>query len=182
MNAMDFIISLIDGSGGSIQGRTLLQKRAYFVTELGGVNAHLGFDAHFYGPYSYVVENALTHLKNLRFVSESATAYGVDNSGFEMRRYDYRLTADGERIAARLRNTEEYLTIKRALNLLANTGNPDYMELSIAAKALFLLKKKKEGMSKAEIMREAQKFDWNIRPASLESAVSILEKLGIVRA
>jgi uncharacterized protein YwgA len=182
MNAMDFIISLIDASGGSIQGRTLLQKRAYFVTELGDIDVRLGFDAYFYGPYSSVVENAMTHLKNLRFVSEGATAYGIDNAGFEMKRYDYRLTADGESIAARLRNTAEYAAIKRSLNLLSKAGNPDYMELSIAAKALFILKKKKEGMSKAEILREAQKFDWNIRPTSLESAVSILEKLGMVRA
>ncbi len=182
MNAMDFIISLIDASGGSVQGRTLLQKRAYFVTQLGDIDVHLGFDAHFYGPYSSIVESTMTHLKNLRFVSEGATAYGIDNAGFEMKRYDYRLTPDGESIAARLRRTPEYAAIKRALSLLSKAGNPDYMELSIAAKALFLLKKKKEGMSKAEILREAQKFDWNIRPSSLESAVSILEKLGIVHA
>jgi uncharacterized protein YwgA len=182
MNPMDFLISLIDASGGSIQGRTLLQKRAYFVTELGGVDAHLGFDAHFYGPFSSVVENTMTHLKNLRFVSEGTMAYGVDNAGFEMKRYDYRLTADGEKIAKQLRDAPEYAVIKDALNALCTAGNPDYMELSIAAKALFVLKKKKEGMSKAEILREAQKFDWNIRPSSLEAAVGILEKLNIVQA
>jgi uncharacterized protein YwgA len=182
MNAMDFIISLIDASGGSIQGRTLLQKRAYFVIELSEIDVRLGFDAHFYGPYSSVVDNTMTHLKNLRFVSEGATAYGVDNAGFEMKRYDYTLTADGVRIAARLRNTPEYAAIKTSLSLLSKAGNPDYISLSIAAKALFLLKKKKEGMSKAEILREAQKFEWNIRPTSLESAVSILEKLGMVQA
>jgi len=182
MNAMDFLISLIDASGGTVQGRTLLQKRAYFVTQLSKVNAHLDFDAHFYGPYSSVVENTMTQLKNLRFVAESATAYGVNNAGFEMRRYDYRLTPDGEKIAAGLRKTTEYAAVKQAVNVLSKAGNPDYMTLSIAAKALFILQKKKEGMSKTEIMREAQKFDWNIRPASLESAVSILEKLGMVHA
>lgn len=182
MNTMDFLISLIDVSGGSIQGRTLLQKRAYFVTELANVDAALGFDAHYYGPYSSVIENTLTHLKNLRFVSESATAYGVDNSGFEMKRYDYRLTPDGEKIAARLRGTPAYTSIEEGLGLLAKAGNPDYMSLSIAAKALFLLKKKREGMSRIEILREAQKFAWNIPPSSLENAVSILEKIGIVRS
>jgi uncharacterized protein YwgA len=143
MNAMDFLISLIDISGG-VQGRTLLQKRAYFVTELVGVDACLNFDAHFYGPYSPVVENTMTHLKNLRFVEESATAYGVDNAGFEMKRYDYRLTSDGEKIASRLRNTFEYNQIKKGLSLLRDAGNPDYMELSIAAKALFILRKRRE--------------------------------------
>jgi hypothetical protein len=36
-------------------------------------------------------------------------------------------------------------------------------------------------MSKQEIIREAQKIDWNIQPASLETAVLFLERLGVLR-
>ena len=182
MNATDFLISLIDASDGVVHGRTLLQKRAYFVTQLVGVDVNLGFDAHFYGPYSSVVENTLTHLKNLSFVEESATAYGIDNAGFEMKRYDYKLTADGRKIAANLRESNEYKAIRNGLMLLIKAGDPNYMELSIAAKAFFILRKKKEAMSKQEILREAQKFEWNIQRSSLESAVSILERLGVLQA
>lgn len=181
MNATNFLISLVDACGGTIQGRTMFQKRAYFVTLLTDLQLDLGFDAHFYGPYSSVVDNTITQLKNLSFIQESATAYGVDDTGFEMRRYDYKLTPDGQRIAARLRETPEYAVIRNAIGKLAQAGNVNYMELSIAAKAFFILKKRKEGMSKQEIIREARKFEWNIHPASLESAVSFLERLDMLR-
>lgn len=182
MNAADFLISLLDASGAAgIAGRTLLQKRAYFVQLLADVDVNLGFDAHFYGPYSPIIDNTLTTLKNLRFIEESATAYGYDSTGFEMKRYDYRLTPDGQQIAHKLREMPEYEEIKGAISRQLQAGNPNYMELAVAAKAFFVLKKKKEGLSKQEITREAQKFDWNIAPGSLETAISFLERLGILR-
>jgi uncharacterized protein YwgA len=181
MNAADFLLSLIDASGGAIQGRTLFQKRAYFVTLLSGLDVSLDFNAHFYGPYSAVVDNTITHLKNLRFIDESATAYGVDNTGFEMKRYDYKLTSDGQRISAKLRETAEYQKIREIVTQMLQAGNLSYMELSIAAKAFFILRNKKETLSKQEIIREAQKFDWNIQPTSLATAVSFLDRLGVLQ-
>jgi uncharacterized protein YwgA len=180
MNAVDFLISLVDASGGSIPGRTLLQKRAYFAQVLAGVDIDLDYDAHFYGPYSPIVDNTITNLKNLCFLQESAIAYGVNNTGFEMKRYDYRLTPDGQAIASRLRDTPEYMKIREAVNRLSVAGNLNYMELSVAAKAFFILKRKKEGLSRAEIAAEARKFDWNIPVESLETAVSFLERLGVL--
>lgn len=181
MNPADFIISLIDASGGAVPGRTLLQKRAYFAQLIAGVNAGLDFDAHFYGPYSQVVDNTITNLKNLSFLQEHATSYGVDSTGFEMKRYDYQLTPDGREIAARLRETADYSKIRDAVDQLTNAGNLNYMELSIAAKAFFVLKKKKDGLSKDEIIREARKFDWNITPGALQTAVVFLERLGVLQ-
>src|SRR4029077_10969980 len=142
MNTTDFVISLVDASGGSIQGRTLLQKRAYFLTLLAGLDLDVAFDARFYRPYSAVVDNTITQLKNLRFIEESATACGVDNTGFEMKRYDYRLTPDGQEIAGKLRDTPEYAQIRQIINRMAESGNLNYLELSIAAKAFFILKKR----------------------------------------
>lgn len=180
MTATDFLISLMDASGGGIQGRTLLQKRAYFVKLLTDLDVDLGFDAHFYGPYSAVIDNTITHLKNLSFVQEGSTAYGVNQTGFEMKRYDYRLTPDGQKIALKLRENDEYTKVKSAVERLTQAGNPNYMELSIAAKAYYILKRRNEGMSKYEIIREALKFAWNIESTSLESGVSFLEKLGVL--
>jgi uncharacterized protein YwgA len=180
MNATDFLILLVDASGGSVQGRTLLQKRAFFVTVLVDLDVDLGFDAHFYGPYSSVVDNGVTQLKNLRFIEECVTAYGTDIAGFEMKRYDYKLTADGQQIAATMRESPEYRQIGTCVKRLSEAGNLNYMELSIAAKAVYILRKKAKGMSKQEIISEAHKFDWNIMPSSLETAVSFLEKLNVL--
>jgi uncharacterized protein len=181
MNATDFLILLIDTSGGIVRGRTLLQKRAYFVSLLADLDVSLEFDAYFYGPYSSIIESSIAQLKNLRFIEESATAYGVDSTGFEMKRYDYKLTPDGQQIAAKLRETAEHQQIKNIVMRLSEAGNLNYMELSIAAKALFILRKKAKTMSKHEILREAQKFSWNIQPNSLETAVSFLEKLNVLQ-
>lgn len=181
MNSTDFVILLVDAFGGNVQGRTLLQKRAFFVTLLGELDVDLGFDAHFYGPYSSAVDNSVTQLKNLRFIEESANSYGVDSTGFEMKRYDYKLTSDGQQIAAALRGTAEYRKIRSAVERLSEAGNLNYFELSIAAKAFFLLRKKAKAMSKQEVIREAQKFDWDITPSSLETAVSFLERISVLQ-
>ena len=77
---------IVDALGGNVQGRTLLQKRAFFVTLLVDLDDDLGFDAYFYGPVSSVIDNSVTQLKNWRFIEESATAYGIDSTGFEMKR------------------------------------------------------------------------------------------------
>lgn len=182
MNSTIFLISLIDAWGGTIQGRTLLQKRAYFVALLTDIRVDLGFDAHFYGPYSPTVDNTVTQLKNLRFIEEQATAYGVNETGFEIKRYDYKLTPDGITVARKLRESPEYSKIKSAVERMTQAGSLNYMELSIAAKAFFILKKRVKAMSKEEITREARNFDWNLKPAALDKAVSFLESLDILRS
>jgi hypothetical protein len=183
MNASDFVLSLISGFGGWIQGRTLLQKRAYFVAQLAGVPVELGYDAHYYGPYSAVVDNCVARLKSLGFVAEENLGFGITNtSGFEMKRYDYRVTEDGKRILESLRNREDYQRVERACIAILEAGDPNYFVLSIAAKADFILGKRGKAMTRSEIVREAQKFDWHIQGDALNSAVTFLEKLGLVHA
>ena len=180
MKPTDFLLCLIDASGGSIQGRTLLQKRAFFVTELTGQDFGLKFDAHYYGPFSPTVEGTATQLKNLGFLQESSTGFGIISDGFEVRRYNYTLTEDGKFMVERLRHTPEYKTISDATHRILAAGDPNYMELSIAAKAYFILKKK-EGtvMSVADLIKEAEKYNWNISPQSLKRAVSFLSSINL---
>src|SRR5579884_532450 len=157
MKPTDFLLCLIDASGGAITGRTLLQKRAFFVNELIDEDFGLKFDAHYYGPYSPIVEGTTTQLKNLGFLQESNTGFGIISEGFEMRRYDYALTDDGRYLVRQLRETPEYKKISDATHRMQEAGNPNYMELSIAAKAYFLLKKKAgTGMSVGDLIQEAE--------------------------
>ena len=180
MKPTDFLLCLIDASGGSIEGRTLLQKRAFFVTQLIGDDFGLKFDAHYYGPFSSTVEGAATQLKNLGFLQESSTGFGILSDGFEVRRYDYSLTKDGQFIVGRLNKTPEYKRISEATKRILAAGDPNYMELSIAAKAYFLLKKKEgTGMSVAELIKEAEKYSWNISPQSVKRAISFLKSIDL---
>jgi len=182
MTADDFLLLVIQYFGGEIQGRTLLQKRAFFASVLSGVDPGLRFDAHYYGPYSSTVDNTLGRLRALGFVSEDNLGFGVAPSGFEMRRYDYRLTDDGKQIVRVLESQPEFQAVKSACQRILSAGDPDYFTLSIAAKAFFILRKRDgKGMSRNEIIGEAKKFDWNITPDSLEKAVSFLEQVSLVR-
>lgn len=180
MRPTDFLLCLVDASGGAIEGRTLLQKRAYFVTQLLGEDFGLKFDAHFYGPYSSTVEGTTTQLKNLGFLQESSTGFGTISEGFEVRRYDYSLTSDGKVLVERLRNTPEYKHISEATHRMLSAGNPNYMELSIAAKAYFLLKKKEgTGMSVGDLIKQAEKYSWNISSESVKRAIGFLTSIGL---
>jgi uncharacterized protein YwgA len=180
MNPTDFVLSLIDAAGGEIPGRTLLQKRAFFVTELTGDDFDLKFDAHYYGPYSATVEGTTTQLKNLGFLQESATGFGAVKDGFEVRRYTYSLTEDGRQVVEHLRQTAEYQRIRVAMERILSAGDPNYVELSIAAKTYFLLKRKEGGkMTLRELSKEAKKYNWNISPASVEKAADFLGQVGL---
>ena len=184
MNSTDFLILLIHASGG-IRGRTLLQKRAFFVAQLAGLSFDEDFVAHYYGPYSPPLDTAITHLKTLGLVEERMTGFGASGtSGFEMRRFDYQLTEDGESIAESLKvkYAQDYQAVLDSLERIEAAGNPNYFELSIAAKAYYILKKKDRAMNRKEIIAAATSFDWNIQPDSLERAVSFLEKVGLAQS
>src|SRR5258708_13793426 len=128
MKPTDFLLCLIDASGGKVQGRTLLQKRAFFVAELIGEDFGLKFDAHYYGPYSATVEGTTTQMKNLGFLQESSTGFGIVSDGFEVRRDDYSLTEDGKKLLEGLPPSPEYSVIKKSTETLLTSGNPSYAD------------------------------------------------------
>src|SRR5487761_771666 len=159
MNASQFLLSLIKACGEKVHGRTLLQKQSYFVSLLSGIPIDLGYQAHYYGPYSATVDGTLTQLKNLGFVEEASTGFGMVSGGFEMRRYDYRLTKDGKKVVAPFLNSPDHKGIEAAVRKIQEAGEPDYMELSIAAKAFYILRNQGKMMSTAELLKEAKKFN-----------------------
>ncbi len=180
MNPAQFLLCLIDASrSGEIQGRTLLQKRAYFVSLLTSSSVELGFDAHYYGPYSAIVDGTVVELKNLGFVEETGTGFGVVSGGFEMRRYDYRLSPDGKRVVESLRGSDSYQKIQQALERISAAGDPNYMELSMAAKAFYILRKENRPMTRDQLAHAAESFNWQIGQVSLERAILFLRNLGL---
>ena len=184
MRPTDFLICLLDASAGSIQGRTLLQKRAFFVCQDPKIEVALDFIPHYYGPFSPTLDVALGELKSLGFVDEATTGFGlVGTSGFEIRRHDYHLTDDGKQIAGLLKQSdvEAYERITAGFQRIKEAGDPNYMELSVAAKAFFILKRKNRPLTHEEVLRAASDFNWNISEQSLGRAVSFLEKLGLVQ-
>lgn len=182
MNAKETVLLILSGYGGSVAGKTMLQKVGYFVDVV--LDLDLRFNAHYYGPYSPVIEQAIAELKSLEFITEQRIGFGVANSsGFgELKRFDYRLTQDGDMIVAHIlkKQKEEAQAILDLIEKIRSAGDPDYISLSIAAKSFFILRKQERAMAPGEIILAAKGFDWKLREEDIEKALALLQKLDLV--
>jgi uncharacterized protein YwgA len=184
MRTSEFLLCVIDAMGGSVRGRTLLQKTCYFVSVQLEEQDDLDFKAHYYGPYSPAID-VLARMDDLGFVEGHTIGFGAaDPSGFEIRRTDYELTNEGKEIAAILRKqrNSEYVRVKGAVDKIKAAGNPGYFELSIAAKTYYIIHNKKGTLTNQTILSEAKQLGWNVEASSLNRAVNFLEELNLIRA
>lgn len=181
MEPRDVVLILLDAYGGQICGRTLLQKLCYFAEVKAGLN--LGFRAHYYGPYSAVVEQSVEEAKALGFVSEEPMPWGISSSFGELRRFDYGLTGDGKIIVAELKKQkpDEYARLTGIVQQIRAFGDPDYRELSLAAKTYFILHKKEKAVTYKQLEEEAKRFNWELSPESVKKATDFLCQLGLAK-
>ena len=184
MNPRDVVLMVLDTYGGSVSGKTLLQKVCYFIDV--AFDFDLGFKAHHYGPYAPAIEDAIGELKELGFIQEETTGFGVmSSSGFgELKRFDYRLTKDGEEVITSLKDKlpEAWKSISIMVNNIREHGNPNYLDLSVAAKSYFILKKQNKPMTDFEIENEAKKFGWQIDSQNIQKAIKLLGNLHLVKS
>jgi len=181
MRTRDLLILAYDAFGGEIRGKTTLQKRIYFLGEALGYE--LGYEAHYYGPYSSEVANANAELKSLGYLDESISTWGnITPQGFEIIRYDYNLTGDGQSFAERKKkvHSEQWGRIREVAKTIQEAGEVNYMELSIAAKAYFILKRQGGSANLTTIEKIARRFGWSISSDELRKAVLFLERINFV--
>ncbi len=135
------MLLVLAASGGKISGKTLLQKRLYFVSLK--LKKDLRYKAHYYGPYSAEINASLSECVGLDFVEAKTSGFGVaDQAGYEVRRYDYVLTDEGVEMVEDLktRPKQEYDYICQTLNVLEKAGAAkDYQDLSIVAKTMHIV-------------------------------------------
>jgi len=147
------------------------------------IEQDLGYDAHYYGPYSAEVANSNLELKSIEFVSEGATVYGRNEQGFEKVHYEYSFSDLGRRVAddLALKYPELWNQICNAAKVVESGGDLNYMELSIAAKAYYVLTQKLGGKgSLKDIEKLLPKFGWSVTENQLYKAASFLEKANLV--
>ena len=180
VSVRDFVLLGYRAFDGAIRGKTMLQKRMYFLSVF--LNVDLGYGPHYYGPYSSAVATANTELKTLGLLQEFSTSWGVDHRGFEMARYDYFLSEIGRHLAesATARYPEVSEGIQRTAKIIEQAGDLNYMELSIAAKAFFALRRLQGSATLEQIEELLPKFGWNVSHEELEKATSFLAKAGLV--
>jgi uncharacterized protein YwgA len=180
MLARDVLALAYKAFDGEMGGKTLLQKRVYFLSVMLGID--MGYEAHYYGPYSAQVASLNAELKSLGYISELSSAWGYDQRGFEMARYDFKLTEIGARIADRKaeKQSELWSRVQRAASVVKEAGELDYMELSIAAKAYYVLNKLSGKATLEDIGGMLPKFGWSVTNLQLDKATDFLAKAKLV--
>jgi len=184
MTAYDFVQITLYVAGGPIKGRTRLQKTVYFLGLLTDRLETLGYQAHHYGPYSADVAEAVSTLEGIGFASSTIASVGsYDPQGFEIRRTDYSLTDEGRRAAERKAKADSqlYEVLKDGFARFQQAGELDYVRLSIAAKANFLLRQKKSLTSERELQILARTFGWTVSEQQIDEGLAYLRKLNIAQ-
>lgn len=181
MTALEIFLLMLEAAGGKMAGKTLIQKRAYFLNEFLKLGLH--FKPHYYGPYSPDLDDAIGKAKVLGFVQESAVNFGPDmNTGFEVRRFDYVLTPDGKVVAAVLKKQyqQEWERLTETLGKIREADKNDYVALSLAAKTFYILSTSGRTLTVPDIAAEAKCIGWQVSERDIERATELLLKLGLV--
>lgn len=183
MNAYNFTHLSLLALGGTIKGRTKLQKTIYFLGLLTDSLEDLGYRAHYYGPYSDAVADAINRMKSLGFIQESTLGVGAVNAaGFEIARHDFTLTAEGLRVAGNKadKNPDAWGKIESAVGLFTAAGDLDYMEMSVAAKTIYMLSTKEKPATPSELCESARALGWNPDQEEITRSIGFLKKLDLV--
>lgn len=182
MYTIDILLLVVKSAGkNGLQGRTLLQKKVYFLSEL--MNVDLGFSAHYYGPYSGLVAGHLTSLVNHGFLKEDTEVFETippRNIFGEMHRHTYFLTDEAEELWDNIKNDPELQEWKRELDRInAHEIAHDFNKLSIAAKVHYIVNWRKKD-TVAEVKQVAEEYGWNVSEEDIEGVLSFLTDLGLV--
>lgn len=180
MEPRDFVLFTHGAFKEGVTGRTKLQKIVYFLSVI--LKEDIGFNPHYYGPYSPRVAEANSELKELNYIKEAVSVYGYSSQGFEMTKYDYSLTEDGLKLLERKKNQypSEWQKISEAAEIIISAGNMHYMELAMAAKAYIIIDREGGEANKETIKLKAKQLGWSIKDSSLDEALAFLENVGLV--
>ncbi len=172
MQLSKILLLLIYFYSKSIKGKTLLQKRMYFLSII--LKQDFGFHAYYYGPYSERVDFATDHNKALGFISESLSDFTYQ------KRYEFIITPDGNELIKHLlkTNSDLYKKVENAVNKIKSSGDDDeYIKISYAAKVHFIINSTKSGKNKKKIIHEAKDLGWELNDDAIETAMGFINKI-----
>lgn len=184
MNIVDILLLVIKGEPTEeLRGRTLLQKKIYFLSVL--CKENFGFSAHYYGPYSSFVSEHLDGLVNygvIKEVTESFTNVPNERNAFgEIRRHTYSLTADADKIWETAQQKPEYPKWNKALQAINEQEiSQDFNKLSIAAKVHYILSWEKKSTLK-QIQDIAKDLGWEVKETEIKNVHTFLTKLELIK-
>lgn len=176
MNPEDALLLLVHANGGRVDGRTAIQKLTYFTQLLVPLSREFKFSPHFYGPYSAELAGSLDSLVAIRFLETEAM-----RTGYQRVMYSYSLSADGEDFVRKLMQQEQASEIAKVLETCRKETGLNADVLSFAAKADYILRRKKKGYTRAQVIAEAKKLGWNLTDQQVRNGVKLLLALRLAK-
>ena len=177
VSVRELVLLVVDAAGGNIEGRTAAQKLCYFAAAALGDDA--GHRAHFYGPYSRPVENALN---NSAFAGDLTETVRPFDSGAGST-YCYELTEQGRSAVSEIKadypsSAEIVRTVVSHIEDLV----PGFRQskLSLAAKVDLIVSERGQATDSAAIPLLAKELGWKVNSAQVDDAVQVLVGLGRV--
>ncbi len=179
----DLVLAIVAfNTGKKVEGRTFLQKLAYFLNER--LKLGVEFAPYYYGPYSESIAMATNTLVELDFLSEKEDRFPTDSTEiFEPRKYTYLLTPAGEIILSELQQQEPSLlnSIKEAMQGITAKEECNYKCLSLAAKMFHLLKSQGKPVTESELSSAAKDLGWKLGKGEIDRAAKFLKELGLIK-
>ena len=182
MHVIDILLLVVKSEGeDGLRGRTLLQKKVYFLSVL--MDVDLGFSPHYYGPYSSYIASHLDSLVNCGLLREVTESFSNDQNVFgEIRRHTYSVPDNVEPVWQDIQEQEksQFDKWRDALKRINEQDiSKDFNKLSIAAKVHYIVSW--EGESTVEQVKQvAKEYDWDVKTEDIESVLSFLTELGLV--
>jgi uncharacterized protein YwgA len=180
MKIYEIVLLMISEFGGKLPGKTKIQKLCYFYSVLN--DKEMGFRPHYYGPYSPIVENALDELEGLGLIDKGVERLGENQEGFEIKKFHYWITKYGRQVVDTIGDNQQKKELEKFIEKVKKTGLPDTTDISIAAKAYYILQRENIPLTDDEIRKKARAFGWDINSDSINKAANFLSAFGLITA
>lgn len=183
LSSNDVVLAILTAFGGTVHGRTMLQKVGYFVGI--ATNTDLGYNPHYYGPYSPLIAATVSELVVMGELYERTKTPTSSFVGHDSDRkfYSYRLTEAGRNacnIHREWQPKEFDEAVSEATKIKETEGN--YMHLSFAAKVHYVLAKSDEDALDADdVSRVAESLGWSLSADDVAQGVNVLKNLSYMR-
>ncbi len=169
MDAEDVVLGIVNAAGGKVEGRTYLQKLAYFVAEI--MDIPMGFGPHYYGPYSSTITAETNSQVAMERLTEARTGPG----------YTYILTQEGKEYLKGIQvfDPEGFQRVREIVLKITSTG-ANYWQLSCAAKLYYLLGQVGGRISRDEAKAQGGGLGWHMSDQDIDTAIEVLQQLDLV--
>lgn len=176
LNSYDTIALILDAAGGSLRGRTALQKLVYLSSVTIPAIEDQGFKAHYYGPYSAKLSMSLANMVSYSFLDE------INVPGKMYGGYRYKLTDDGVQITKMVKkmHRNSYEKILKVVKTCKEFCNLESTPLSYASKIYYLLCSTQRNLTIREAQKCAQDLGWDIAEDDVRQGVDLLGQLKLV--